>query len=81
MVRGTGQCPDLRGDEVDNMKRVEVVIDADGNSKVEAFGFSGSGCLDATKAIEDALGGVTEDVKKPEFRHGAGVSQKQKAGQ
>ena len=63
------------------MKQIVVTIDTDGNSKVEAVGFSGSGCQDATKAIEAALGGVSDDVKKPEFFHGAGVGQQQKAVQ
>ena len=63
------------------MKRIEIAVDKEGNSKVEAFGFSGKGCMDATKEIEDALGGVSEDVKKPEFRQGGSAQQVQKAGQ
>jgi NifU-like protein involved in Fe-S cluster formation len=51
-------------------KKIEVVIDPMGNAKVEAFGFQGQGCTDATKAIETALAGgagqVTREMK-PEW--------------
>lgn len=52
-------------------KRITVVIDAIGRSTVEAHGFTGGACTDATKAIEQALaggpGGVTR-VFKPEWQ-------------
>ena len=38
------------------MRKIIVVVDASGDSKVEAFGFSGGDCLAATKSIEEALG-------------------------
>ena len=38
------------------MKRVEVILGADGSIKTEALGFKGASCLEATKFILDALG-------------------------
>ena len=37
-------------------KRVEVILGADGSVKVEASGFKGGSCLEATKFIRDSLG-------------------------
>lgn len=51
-----------------NAKKIKVTIDALGNPKVEAEGFLGQGCTQATAPIENALsggGGVTR-VLKPE---------------
>lgn len=40
------------------MKKIVVTFEADGESTVEAFGFSGGDCLAATKTIEEAIGKV-----------------------
>lgn len=48
------------------MKQIKVTIDLDGTSKVEAIGFTGTSCKQATGAIEKALGKVTKTVAKPE---------------
>ena len=44
-----------------------MTIDLDGNTNIEAQGFNGKGCKDSTKAIEQALGTVTNVKQKPEF--------------
>jgi alcohol dehydrogenase class IV len=49
------------------MQTVNVIIDAEGNVKVDAQGVQGTGCQALTKAIEDSLGRVTADQKKPEY--------------
>ena len=41
------------------MKKIVVVFDKHGGSKIEAFGFSNQGCLQATKDIEEAIGKTT----------------------
>jgi acylphosphatase len=61
------------------MQQVIVNISPDGEVKVEAAGVAGSGCQQLTKAIEDALGRATADVKKPEFYQSQ--VQQQAAGQ
>lgn len=40
------------------MKKIVMTFDKKGETKIEAFGFTGGACLAATKSIEDALGGV-----------------------
>lgn len=61
-------------------KEIIVTIDQLGNSTVEAVGFKGKGCTDATAAIEAALsgGGGTVDRKmKPEFNQPGGETAQQ----
>ena len=38
------------------MKKIVIVFDKNGGSKIEAFGFTGGDCLRATKDIEEAIG-------------------------
>jgi len=54
-------------------KKVVVVIDPMGNTKVEAIGFNGVGCEAATKPIEEALAGAVgmTRVLKPEWTNSA----------
>ena len=49
------------------MKRVEIIVDPKGNSKVETKGFSGSECVEASKFIEQALGKETASRTSAEF--------------
>jgi hypothetical protein len=50
------------------MKSIKVTIDQLGGAKVEAIGFNGIGCVEATKKIEAALGGEPAvRVEKPEI--------------
>ena len=48
------------------MQTVVVEISEEGDVKVDANGVTGSGCQALTKGIEQALGRVAADVKKPE---------------
>lgn len=62
-------------------RSIEITIDPLGNSKVEAVGFKGVGCEDATKAIEVALtgpgGAVTRQFKPERNMSGTPVTKKQ----
>ena len=40
------------------MRKIKVVIAPDGTSKIDAIGFQGKACIDATKAIEQAIGNL-----------------------
>ena len=54
-------------------ERIIVKIDALGNPTVEADGFTGTACEDATRPIEEVLagsGGVTKEYK-PEWQQKA----------
>ena len=59
-------------------KRVEIIVDTKGNSKVETKGFAGNECVEASKFIEQALGQQTEMRTTPEFFH-TQVNQSQNA--
>lgn len=50
-----------------NAKTVEVTVDAAGQVRVEAFGFAGAGCEQATQFLERALGRKTVQHRKPEY--------------
>jgi hypothetical protein len=48
------------------MKRVRVTIDKDGNVKIDAIGFQGAECEQATAELEASLGAPTNRKLKPE---------------
>jgi hypothetical protein len=49
------------------MKRIEITYNADGSTRVEAFGYDGSSCMEATREIEERHGVVKQITHKPEF--------------
>jgi len=54
-----------------SQRQIVITVNRDGSSVVDAQGFKGKGCVDATKGIELALaGGGSENKdsrKKPDF--------------
>jgi len=49
------------------MQQIIVTIDAEGNPKIEAAGFTGTSCKTATAPLEQALGTVADRQLKPEY--------------
>jgi len=49
------------------MQQINVDIDAQGGVKIDAVGFSGPDCEQATRFLEEALGQVTDKHRKPEY--------------
>lgn len=49
------------------MKSIEVIVDAEGNVKMEAFGFKGQACEKALKVLQEALGSVKSKTPKPDW--------------
>jgi len=45
-------------------KYIEIVVDENGKTTIEAHGFNGIGCREATAQIEARLGGVSFRKKK-----------------
>lgn len=41
-------------------KRIEITFDNEGNPTIEAFGYQGGECKEATKPFEDAAGKVID---------------------
>lgn len=48
-------------------KKVEVIIGKDGSIKVEAFGFKGGTCEEATAFIENLFGDPEDKKYKPSY--------------
>ncbi len=49
------------------MRRIEIEITAAGEVRIDAIGFVGKSCEDATRALEIALGIRANSSKKPEY--------------
>lgn len=53
------------------MKQVVITIEPDGSTVIDAQGFAGKGCADATQAIAIALAGSgrddKDDKRKPDY--------------
>lgn len=62
------------------MKTVEIIINADGSSTVGVKGIAGPDCEKLTKAIEDAIGVTTANVRTGEFVQKATTGQAAKQG-
>lgn len=51
------------------MKRtIEIIIAPGGGISIDAIGFKGTDCEQATKFLEDALGTTTQKRRKPEYQ-------------
>lgn len=59
------------------MKTINIDVDANGGTTVEAEGFSGKECSDATKIIEQAIGKVTADRKTADYYKSSQQKQRQ----
>ena len=61
------------------MKKIEILFGPDGEIEIEAFGYNGKGCKDATKFLEDALGTEKDTKQKAQwFIQNAEAIQKEK---
>ena len=52
------------------MERITMDIAPDGGVVIDAVGFSGPDCEQATRFLEEALGATVQRRKKPEYRQG-----------
>lgn len=46
---------------------IEITVATDGSTTVETHGYVGSGCREASRFVERALGKRTKELFKPEF--------------
>ena len=49
------------------MKRIEIVISPDGQTRLETKGFAGRSCQEASRFLERALGRSESDQRTSEF--------------
>ncbi len=63
------------------MKRtIEIIVGPVGDIKIDAVGFKGADCEQATKFLEEALGVVGQKTKKPEIHQNARNVKQQRVG-
>ena len=53
---------------------IEIVVSPTGQTQVQTRGFAGSGCREATRALEQALGPRLSEQLTPEFHQPASQS-------
>jgi hypothetical protein len=61
-------------------KTIEVVVSPIGDISIDAVGFKGTDCDQATKFLEEALGTVAAKAKKPEYHQHRSATNQQKVG-
>lgn len=64
-----------------NRKTIEVIVAPDGGIRMDAMGFKGADCEQATVFLERALGRISDKRKKPEYYHRAELHRQQRIGQ
>ena len=63
-----------------SQRTIEITVEPGGNIQIEGIGFKGSDCERATKFMEEALGTVSNRVKKPEYYQRSRASAQQRMG-
>ena len=61
-------------------KTIEVIVRPDGSLAIDAVGFKGTDCVQATAFLEDALGEPVYSQKKPEYNQQRTVRREQRLG-
>ena len=61
-------------------RAIEVIVTPTGEIKIDAVGFKGADCEQATKFLEVALGSVNARTKKPEYHQARTAKHQQKVG-
>jgi hypothetical protein len=49
------------------IKTIEILIDTQGQTKIQTKGFTGSSCQEASRLLEQALGPTQSDVRTAEY--------------
>ena len=63
------------------MKRtIEVIVSTSGEVQIDAVGFKGADCEQATKFLEEALGVVHQKQRKPEYHQRSKTKHQQRIG-
>ena len=61
-------------------RTIEIIIGTTGEIQIDAVGFKGADCEQATKFLEAALGVVGQKVKKPEYHQRSTTRNQQRIG-
>ena len=60
---------------------IEVIVSPTGDIQIDAVGFKSADCERATRYLEEALGAVSNRVKKPEYHQRQQGKTQQRIGQ
>lgn len=60
---------------------IEVIVAPTGEIQIDAVGFKGADCEKATRFLEEALGVVSNRVKKPEYHQVRTGKSQQRVGE
>jgi len=63
-----------------NNKTIEIILGPSGEIQIDAVGFKGPDCEQATRFLEEALGVVRKKVKKPEYHQRSTRTNQQRIG-
>ncbi len=63
------------------MKTIEITVSPDGETKVETRGFTGPGCREASRFVEQSLGRKTAETLTAEFHQGQQAGQELRQSQ
>jgi hypothetical protein len=58
------------------MQQIKVEIDENGKIEIEALGYEGNSCEEATQWLEESLGLIVHTEHKPEYYRQARIQQK-----
>jgi hypothetical protein len=61
-------------------RTIEIIIGTTGEIQIDAVGFKGADCEQATKFLEEALGVVGQKIKKPEYHQRSTRISQQRVG-
>jgi len=61
-------------------RTIEIIILASGEIQIDAVGFKGLDCEQATRFLEEALGNLGQKTKKPEYHQRARKTHQQRLG-
>lgn len=61
-------------------RTIEVIVSPIGEVQIDAVGFKGADCEQATKFLEEALGVVQQQQRKPEYHQRSTTKNQQRIG-
>ncbi len=61
-------------------KSIDVLVSPTGDIQIDAIGFKGADCQQATRFLEEVLGTIVQKENKPEFYQRTRVAHQQRIG-
>ena len=61
-------------------RSIEIIVSPTGEIEIDAVGFKGADCEQATRFLEEALGVVNQRAKKPEYHQSRTAKRQQSLG-